>query len=154
MLVAPLEMISKVYSSFWTKYLKKVLQFFHCFYQFSINPATIFQYASEADKMKYNIYMMLLSKPVLLPCVSDSFVVGFERIFWFRVATTSSFISLRKNVRQVRVNNILLGVVETTLQLIFHIFKWPQKASKLWVKIPQNILVQIGLKWLHINTYS
>ena len=73
--------------------------------------------------MKYNIYIMLLSKPVLLPCVSDSFVVGFERIFWFRVATTSSFISLRKNVRQVRVNNILLGVVETTLQLIFHIFK-------------------------------
>ena len=91
MLVAPLEMISKVYSSFRTKYLKKVLQFFHCFYQFSINPATIFQYASEADKMKYNIYMMLLSKPVLLPCVSDSFLVGFERIFWFRVATTFKF---------------------------------------------------------------
>ena len=106
MLVAPLEMISEVYSSFWTKYLKKVLQFFHCFYQFSINPATIFQYASEADKMKYNIYMMLLSKPVLLPCVSDSFLVGFERIFWFRVATTLSFISLRKNVRQVQVNNV------------------------------------------------
>ena len=133
---------------------KNVLQFFHCFYQFSINPATIFQYASEAEKMKYNIYMMLLSKPVLLPCVSDSFLVGFERIFWFRVATTSSFISLRKNVRQVRVNNILLGVVETTLQLIFNIFKWPQKASKLWVKIPQIILVQKGLKWLHINTFS
>ena len=49
---------------------------------------------------------------------------------------------------------MLLAAVETALQLIFDIFEWPQKASKLWVKIPQNILVQIGLKWLHINTFS
>ena len=49
---------------------------------------------------------------------------------------------------------LLLAVVETALQLIFNIFEWPQKALKLWVKIAQNILVQIGLKWLHINTFS
>ena len=41
---------------------------------------------------------------------------------------------------------LLLAVVETALQLIFNIFEWPQKALKLWVKIAQNILVQIRLK--------
>ena len=46
---------------------------------------------------------------------------------------------------------LLLAVAENAFLLIFNIFEWPQKASKLWVKIPQIILVQIGLKWLHFN---
>ena len=50
--------------------------------------------------------------------------------------------------------NYYYSQVETALQLIINIFEWPQKASKLWVKIPQIILVQICLKWLHINMFS
>ena len=49
---------------------------------------------------------------------------------------------------------LLLAVVETAFQLIFNIFEWSLKASKLSVKIAQNILVQICLKWLYINTFS
>ena len=37
---------------------------------------------------------------------------------------------------------------------IFNIFEWSLKASKLSVKMAQNILVQICLKWLYINTLS
>ena len=58
------------------------------------------------------------------------------------------------NNRKTQDKKLLLPVVETALQIIFNIFEWPQKAAKLWVKIPQNILVQIGLKWLHINMFS
>ena len=34
-------------------------------------------------------------------------------------------------------------MAENAFLLIFNIFEWPQKASRLWVKIPQNLLVQI-----------
>ena len=71
-----------------------------------------------------------------------------------RLPTLSIAIRVFQKICSTPKSELLLAVVETALQLIFNIFEWPQKALKLWVKIAQNILVQIGLKWLHINTFS